>query len=117
MNTSHTTLSMTLNECPKPLHRAGQRAYEIVSRVLREHGATYTGGCTTFYSPKSWKERREKYGLESVLIVVYDGGDVSRAFRMDDEDYALWETMAAALEAGGLYAEECTSWYSAIYER
>lgn len=74
-----------------------------------------TGGCRTFYSPAEWKARGESYGLESVLIVCHDGGDVASFFNYDYECYQRLENMREALEKVGYWAEPCTSWYTAIY--
>jgi hypothetical protein len=74
------------------------------------------GGCRTFYTPAEWRERGESYGRDSVLIVVHDGGDAAAAFSWDYECHNLRESLSDKLAAMGLYAEQCTSWYSAIYE-
>lgn len=110
------------NEKPAGLSALGEKAYEAIMAVLKEHKATYTGGCKTFYSPAEWKERGEEYGIESELIVVYDGGDVRPFFSMDacyeipsSNRYATYEKMQAALEKVGAYFEECTGWYAAVY--
>jgi len=124
---------------PNGLDADGRKAHEIVIAYLRKHGLTHTGGCSTFYSPEAWAERGEEYGRSSKLIVVYDGGDVRRAFNMDSayevdcmiveawrhagnsgnppgyQPYALYEGLQAALHAAGFYFEECTGWYAAVY--
>jgi len=68
-----------------------------------------------FYTPEEWKERREQYGTDSLLVVCHDGGDHAPFFNLDYEAYARWEEMIAALRPLGVYSEQCTSWYSAIY--
>ena len=92
--------------------------------MLLKHKATYTGGCVAFWSPSAWRERGEARGLNSELIVVYDGSDLRRFFNMDAcsdarpgsrNRYALYEEMQAALEKVGLYFEECTGCHSAVY--
>ena len=75
----------------------------------------YDGGCRTFYSPEAWRERGERYGRESCLIVVHDGGDYAYAFNYAYGDSKLMEAMREALNAEGYYAEACTGWYTAIY--
>jgi hypothetical protein len=78
-----------------------------------------------------WKAREEKYGTESHLIVVYDGGALRPVFSMDAaydldcghyqqtgkkrEPYALYEGMQEKLREAGLYFEECTGFYAAVY--
>jgi hypothetical protein len=99
---------------PEGLSPGGHAAYDAVVRVLRARRATSTGGCTAFHTPAAWAARGEQYGGNSLLVVVYDGGDVARFFRMGDDDRA-YEAMRAALAAVGCFAEECTGWYSAIY--
>lgn len=100
---------------PTDLSEKGNLAYDAIMKVLRDRDALYTGGCTGFYSPMAWKERGETYGTESFLVVVYDGGDLTSFFRGGecDKDYMK---MVRALEEIGLYFEECTHWYAAIYE-
>lgn len=101
---------------PSNLSNRGQLAAETIVAVLKSHDMTYTGGCRTFYTPEEWKKRGEKYGHDAVLIVVHDGGDVASFFNMDYEQYALTVAMQNALGKFKLFAEPCTSWYTAIYE-
>jgi hypothetical protein len=113
---------------PKGLSEAGSKAYETIVALLRKQEATRTGGCKAFYSPAEWAARGEKYGEGAELVVVYDGGDLMRFFSLDacynelydapvERRYATYEGMQTALEAIGLYFEECTSWYCAVYAR
>jgi hypothetical protein len=119
-------------DMPEGLSDKGQEAHEIIVAFLREHELTHTGGCTAFYAPADWRKRGEEYGHKGELVVVYDGGDLRPVFSMDaayDLDcmiyqetgkpsttpYSLYEGMTAKLRAAGLYFEECTSWYCAIY--
>jgi hypothetical protein len=129
---------------PEGLSPAGERAYEtIISHLKKQFGDSFdefsTGGCKAFYSPEEWRERGEMYGKKSELIVVYDGGELRPFFNMDSAyesslmyadflnenglslpgDYNMWSTceiMQAALREAGVYAEECTGWYAAIYK-
>lgn len=113
---------------PEGLSAEGVRAYETITAFLRERfdgDLPETGGCKTFYSPKEWAERGEEYGRSSVLIVVYEGSDVAPFFSLDacyeqarpgkSNCYARQEAMADKLGAIGLYSEECTTWYCAVY--
>lgn len=75
------------------------------------------GGCKAFYTPDEWKARKEKYGTDSVLIVVHDGGDLAHYFNYDYQAYKSIEAMDKALDSLGFYAEPCTTWYTAIYQR
>lgn len=108
---------------PEGLDADGERAHGIVVAFLKARGMTYTGGCKVFYSPKEWRERGEKYGRESVLIVAHDGGDHARAFSFDAchvhgraEEYEPCEAMQDALGEAGCFAEQCTCWHSAVYK-
>jgi len=100
------------NKMPENLSDAGKTAYEIIMGVM---GDVETGGCITFYSPEQWKERKEEYGTRSELIICYDGGDVGKYFSYDEYNYTLIDKMSDALEKAGLYSEQCTCWYSAVY--
>lgn len=104
--------------CPKGLSAAGRKAHEVIMRVLQDDDMTHTGGCKAFYSPREWAERGEKYGAQSDLIVVYDGGDLRYYFNLNadiETGYIFTTRMIEALAAAGLWSEECTGWYAAIY--
>lgn len=73
------------------------------------------GGCKAFYSPKEWKIRGEKYGTESLLVVVHDGGDFASLCNLDYAAVSAYEKMQSSLHEVGLYMQQCTSWYSAVY--
>lgn len=101
---------------PPGLSEKGTKAYEAIVAVLRRFEATNTGGCTAFYSPKEWAARDEKYGRDSHLIVVYDGGDHRGAFEPECQaESAMHTAMTKALEEAGFYIEPCTGWYGAVY--
>lgn len=103
---------------PPNLSPRAAEAHRVILEVLRKHEATYTGGCRGFYSNAQWAERGEEYGRGAVLVVVYDGGDLGDFFNLDhaESDSSRYEAMRKALEEIGLYSEECTGWYSGIYE-
>lgn len=123
MSTEAETMQM-----PEGLSPLGKKAYEAIMSHLRKNDATDTGGCKAFYSPQEWEDRGERYGTGSVLVVVYDGGDHRRFFNLDSafvynpvkgHDVACYdwhEGMGAALGEVGLYFEECTGWFCAVYE-
>lgn len=109
----------TINEdlkIPTGLSKRGRKAAQTILRVMKECEMTYTGGCKLFYTPAQWKERGETYGRESLLIVVHDGGDAAHFFNWDYGAFELMERMSNALNEVGCFAEQCTSWYTAIYE-
>lgn len=118
-------------DMPEGLSDLGRRAHEIIVAYLKERGFSDNGTCQAFYSPTAWAEREESYGTKSHLVVVYDGGAIRPVFSMDAaydldcavyretgktrEPYALYEGMQAKLREAGLYFEECTRWYAAVY--
>lgn len=69
-----------------------------------------------FYTTTEWWERGEEYGLTSEMIVVHDGGPLALLFNPDYETWYLQEEMSKFLAREGLYAEPCTTWYTAIYK-
>lgn len=86
------------------------------------------GGCMAFHDPKEWDN---DYGQNSELIVCYDGGDLYYALSSDGcyaidyemkvrgsekSGYEPMERVRVALEKLGLFMEECTGWYSAVYK-
>lgn len=102
---------------PTKLSKVGKKAAQaIVALMTEELPNPSGGGCRAFYTPKEWKDRGEEYGLDAVLIVVHDGGDAARFFNMDYEQYAAVERMNERLATLGLYAGQCTCWYSAVYK-
>ena len=107
--TANTDLAM-----PAGLDAKGRLAHRIIAKFLRDEGLTYTGGCRAFYSPAEWSGRGEQYGTTSHLIVVYDGGDLRECMSLDGS-YKVYERLDQRLRAAGLYSEECTCWYTAIY--
>lgn len=79
-------------------------------------GAT-GGGCRAFWMPETWRARGEKYGEDSVLVVVCDGGDLAPYFNYDYGDGEAIETMKRALSDIGYYSEDCCGWYHAVYPK
>jgi hypothetical protein len=100
---------------PDKLSAQGRAAAEVILRLAQQDERTETGGCRAFYSPREWKERGEKFGADSLLVVVHDGSDLAAYFNYDREDYDAIERMDNALEEIGLMAQSCTGWYTAIY--
>lgn len=106
------------NAMPQGLSEKGKLAYRTIMSVLTKDGATDTGGGQSFYSPAEWRARGEEYGKDSELIVTYDGGALGPYFSIDqDYTYQNTDKMEKALRRVGLYSEEATGWYSAIYPR
>lgn len=97
---------------PDDLSEQGRQAANVILEFLTENDLTYHGGGGRFYSPQQWRERREAYGLESLLVVTHDGGDHARAMNFD---YELREALQNKLAEHGMFMEGCTCWYSAVY--
>lgn len=90
--------------------------FDTVTAAIRAHvGAPVDPKYPDFYTPAQWRERGEEYGRTAVAIVVHDGGPFARHFSYDHCDYTALEAMRKVLEAQGYWAEQCTSWYTAIY--
>ena len=75
-------------------------------------GLTYTGGCRAFYTPKEWRKRGERHGIDAELIIVHDGGDLYEVFT---DDHKLTARAIAVIEEAGGHVESCTNWYTAVY--
>lgn len=73
------------------------------------------GGCVAFHTPADWAERGEKYGLESLLILCHDGGDLHYVCNRDAAPHATVEAFTAFLATHGVIFEQQTGWYSAIF--
>lgn len=97
------------------LKSEGLKAAEAILAVMRKHGEPHSGGCKCFYTPEEWEARGEEYGVNSVLIVCHDGGTQAQFFNWDYMDYAKIDEVCVALKPLGLFAEQCTSWYSAVH--
>lgn len=106
-----------MNKIPNDVSEAGKKAAQAIlahAEAILMH-APRSSSCQTFYSPAAWKARGEMYGLNSLLIVVYDGGDLDTFFEYETMRYDRIGSMAAALTAAGFWSEACTRWYSAVY--
>lgn len=97
----------------------------LITETIKRHGRA-TGepddwepqgrGCKVFRSRRRHIELGETYGHHAVLIVVHDGGDAAPFFNSDYQSYESINVMNKALRDAGYWAEQCTSWYTAIYE-
>lgn len=101
---------------PTGLSRKGRAAAKVILEFLAEKELTEHGGGGKFYSPKQWAERGELYGRTSELVITHDGGDHAYALDYDREAYALMEELRGRLQPLGMYIEQCTCWYSAVYQ-
>ena len=113
---------------PNGLSEQGQRAHAIIIAYLTEHGLAKHDGEPAFHAPQSWNQ---EYGTRSHLVIAHAGGALGPVFSMDSayesdcahyrktgkarEPYALYEGMQDKLREAGLYFEDCTRRYSAVY--
>lgn len=90
----------------------------VVKSVIKDvmGREAFGGGCRAFWTPEEWQARKEQYGTNSKLVLVHDGGDLARFCSYDYQDYDAVERLNQALEKAGYYFEQCTTWYSAVYE-
>jgi hypothetical protein len=73
-----------------------------------------------YYDPKEWEERGELYGLESELIMTYEGNVMSHIMNPGyaanaANAYELHDRFTDKLHAVGFWVEPCTHWYAAFY--
>ena len=104
---------------PPDLSPPGKAAAHVIVEFLLREGLTNTGGCQAFYSPLQWKERGGEIGHNSLLILVYDGGDINDCMSTERPwggSRDLVDRFEQNLRRNGFAIERCTSWYSAIYE-
>lgn len=118
-------------DMPGGLSALGRRAHEIIVAYLAEHGIAQKaadGDGNAFHAPATWTQ---EYGGRSLLVIEHQGGPLGPVFSMDSayehdcanyrktgksrEPYALYEGMQDRLREAGLYFEDCTRWYSAVY--
>ena len=104
-------------DLPTGLSAKGRAAARIIRALLRERQTTYTGGCRAFYSPAEWQARGEQYGTDALLILCHDGGDLAAYCNPAYEDRDAMRALREALSHIGLFAEQQTGWYTAIYPR
>ena len=99
------------------LNKKQKQVAEVNLKVARAvYGPDASGGgCHAFYTPEEWKERGETYGLNSILIVVHDGGNLAPLLNLDYMEYDLHNRMTSAFDDTDFYVEQCTGWSSAIY--
>lgn len=93
-----------------------RKAAEKILEVIKRHETPCSGGCKCFYSAQEWEERGEEHGQGAILIVCHDGGSQAKYFNWDYEQPNLISELSEELEELGVYAEQCTGWYSAVYE-
>lgn len=107
-------------EIPDGLSPEGRKAAELLLELAGEVAAEFDRpihvGCRTFYTPAEWVRRGETYGSAAELIVVHDGGDFAPLLNLDYCCYDLHNRQTRRLEPHGVYASQCTGWYTAVYK-
>src|SRR5579884_775745 len=101
---------------PPELSPRGKEAVRLILDFLLAERLTGTGGCRAFYSPQQWKERGEEYGHDALLILVYDGGDISMCMDPAEGQHELVDRFMENLEQNGFVIEPLSHWCSAIYD-
>lgn len=108
---------------PAGLDEKGQKAHAIIVEYLVANNLTTTE-LQAFYGPVEWRQHGE-YGCESHLVVMYDGAtSLKRVFSSEGDATYLYtpdcykhnEAMQKKLAEVGLYFQECTRYYGAVYE-
>ena len=90
-----------------------RRAADALVALMADDATT--GGCRPFYTPDEWRARGESYGLTSVLVCCHDGGTLSHMLDLSQAGYDVQRAVRDALTPLGLFVEQCTGWYSAVY--
>lgn len=101
---------------PPELSAQGKKAAELILDFLLAEGLAGTCGCRAFYSPQEWQERGEKFGHDSLLILVYDSDHIGRYMDPSQGENDLFSRFIDNVEQHGFVFQACTSDYSAIYE-
>ncbi|BBX82203.1 hypothetical protein MAUB_00760 [Mycolicibacterium aubagnense] len=110
-----TVMSDEVWPIPDELSTEGAAAAQVIREFLKEHGLENHGGGGHFYTPQQWLDRGEQHGISSLLIITHDGGDHACAFNLDYGQYELHDQLQDRLRRAGVFAEACTTWYSAIH--
>ncbi|WP_081343414.1 hypothetical protein [Mycobacteroides chelonae] len=100
---------------PEGLSTQGRQAAETIRDFLVVKNLAFHGGGGRFYTPAEWAARGESWGKDSLLVVTHDGGDHAPCFNPDYESPELITALRDALRNAGVWSEQCTSWYTAIY--
>jgi hypothetical protein len=97
------------------LSEDGNKALQIIKEFLASRGIVSED--ENFCAPQKWNDR---YGTNSELVIQYDGSSLRRVFSMDAcydaRSYEPYEKLQELLAVSGLYFEECTGWYAAVYK-
>ena len=94
----------------------GKRVAKIIQTFITKHCPEEPLEAGTFCDPADWRARGELYGLDSVLIVVHDGGALAPFCNHDYLNHKAMHRLAKRLAKAKFYIEQCTCWYSAVYK-
>jgi len=100
---------------PNGVRGLGAEAAMLTRYTLQKRDGLYTGGCVPFYSPKTWRKRKEWDSVCEeppgvVLIICHDGGALSRYQGFEDH----WAAIKVRLTIRNLHVEHITGWWSAV---
>ncbi|WP_422626945.1 hypothetical protein [Rhodococcus sp. (in: high G+C Gram-positive bacteria)] len=101
---------------PDGLNPLGKTVAETIRKFFVDQQIDRHDGGGSFYSPQEWADRDEEYGLGSLLVITHDGGSHAVAFDPEYHGSGVQESFRKELSAIGVYVENCTSWYSAVYK-
>jgi hypothetical protein len=83
------------------------RAAAVIESVL--------GREFTCYTRSEWDG---EYGKNALLILVHNSDEPLWPYvNYDGQQYDKIEQLADALSAAGFWVEDCTGWYSGVYEK
>ena len=97
---------------------------QVVSDFLFDEGihdgAAGAEDAIKYYDPEEWRERGELYGLESELIMAYDGNIMFYIMNPGysanpTSAYEMHDRFIDKLHEVGFWVEPCTHWYAAFY--
>lgn len=105
-------------DIPMGVSGKGRKAAEIIRAYAQELDLLGTSGGSVFRDPVDWDDT---YGRDSLLVVIHEGLDAGPCLSLDGAynsgcGYSLYEALSDRLREIGVFIEQCTMWYSAIYE-
>lgn len=104
-------------DIPNGLTDRGKAAAQVIIDFCKQHDLE--SDQEVFFDPHHWMGA---FGDNSLLIVTHANTDASRALSLDGayernrRDYSLYDALYKQLASVGVYIEQCTKYYSAVYE-
>ncbi len=98
-----------------PIAALAARKIIEFARVTLSKADLYLGHEQPFRAPRAWRDDGHEYGLRSELIILHEGDDLELFLSYDREQYKLIDLMDRHLRSLGVYTEQCTRTYSALY--